>query len=1141
MTFRQLLEGLVAAGGTLALHNGRVRLTAPSGRLSEALLRDLRAKEDEVRRFLEARQGDLSGRIGLGSCQRPRNLPLSYAQQRLWFVDRLERGTSTQYNVLAGHRLRGPLDRGALERAINMIVERHESLRTHFEETGGGPVQVIEPVLRIPLAVEDLSELGEAEQQKRIADAMRLERKRAFDLASGPLLRTKLLKVGEQEHILLRAMHHIVSDGWSQAVLNRELLVLYEAYREGRGNPLKPLPVQYADFALWQRERLEGGALEEGLAYWKNQLEGMPERLELPTDRPRPAVQTFEAEVCETSLSAELSEALRRLSRENQATQYMTLLAAFAVLLSRYSGQDDIVVGSPIANRQEQQLEDLIGFFVNMLVMRVRVKGDKTFRELLHDVRKTALEAYQHQDVPFERLVEELVPERNLNTTPLYQVLFAIEHLGSDKSRSKEIMVKKISCNQLRVGYDIEVHIYEVNGTVDLYWGYNRDLFDRWRIEQMVRHYVRILEEVTADSEQDVGSIDLLSDEERRRMLEEYNDTGREASRATLPELFEAQVERTPEAIAVVYQDRRLTYSELNRRKHELARYLVGLGVVPEDTVGIFMDRSELMVVAVLAVLTCGAAYVPFDVGMPSKRIELVRKAVNCKIILTQSKNFEHLPSEGGAVVAIDAMDGGDHRDNPNGCMLTRRIVDSMAAYVLYTSGSTGLPKGVVVEHRQIVNYLLGFKERTGFAKPASFAMVQPLFVDSSATVLYAAIIGGACLHIIPEDMAGDSAALAQYFQEESVDCLKIAPSHLAALQSGSQPEGFLPRRLLVVGGEKSRQEWLGGLKETVPSCAVFNHYGPTETTVGVLMHRVRGRDTDSQCEVTPIGRPLVNVKAYVFDAYLQPTPTGVGGELYIGGAGIARGYLGLPGLTAERFVADLYGDAGDRMYRTGDLVKRLQDGALEFMGRVDDQVKIRGFRVELGEIETVIRGLEYVRDAVVVAQEDEWGAKSLSGYVVVDEDSNLGLESVLRRLRERLPEYMVPRGIVLVDELPLTPHGKVDRKALPAATPVSLNNVRLAQTSDEKLLCGLMADLLKVDQVGLDSNFFELGGHSLLAMTLVNRVRATTGVELALREIFMANTVEDICTTLTLALAASAKTRAANESTDQGIEERYL
>src|SRR6266849_3483094 len=659
--------------------------------------------------------------IRIASQTRPERLPCSYAQQRLWFIDQLE-GSSTEYNMPEALRLKGELDGEALERAINTIVERHESLRTHFAAVDGEPVQVIEEGLQIAVRVEDLSGLGVEEQEEATRAAMRREVEEAFDLSRGPLLRVKVLKLGREEHILLRTMHHIVSDGWWEGVFNREFMQLYGAYRGGGGgeNPLAPLRVQYADYTLWQREWLEGGALEEGLAYWKEQLAGIPERLEFRTDGPRPSVQTFAAEAYRISLSKELGEGLKRQGQEKGATLYMTLLAAFAVLLSRYSGQDDIVVGSPIANRQDASLEDLIGFFVNTLVMRVRVKPEMSFGELLGEVRRTALEAYEHQEVPFEKLVEELSPQRSLNTTPVFQVMFAVQNAPWVGPQMKDLEMAAFRGDEPRVGFDLEMYAWEQEGQIELYWLYNSDLFDRWRVEQMARHYVRVLESVAADANRRVGEVELLGVAERHQVLEEWNSTTHTVPQATLPELFEAQVEKSPEAVAVVFEEEQLSYWELNERANRLAHYLIGRGVGPEDIVGICLERSLEMVVAILGVLKAGAAYLPLDPVYPKERLAFIAKDAGPVMIVTSSDLVAKLPETLTRVELDDRQIEGalgevTSRDSGQGIPI-RKFRSSNAAYVMYTSGSTGKPKGVVVQHGALAAFFQGILGQVRFA-----------------------------------------------------------------------------------------------------------------------------------------------------------------------------------------------------------------------------------------------------------------------------------------------------------------------------------------------------------------------------------------------------------------------------------------
>ena len=645
------------------------------------------------------------GRSALVAGRRPEKLPLSHAQQRLWFINRLE-GTSVEYNMPWALHLKGELDGTALEQALNAIAERHESLRTRFVEVEGEPFQVIEPECQIKLAVEDMSSEEGSGQQERVQEELRSEARMPFDLIRGPVLRVKLLRLGVQDHVLLRTMHHIVSDGWSEGVFTRELMVLYEAFREGRENPLRPLRVQYADFALWQRKWLEGGALDRGLSYWKEQLAGIPARLELPADRPRPALQTFAGEACIMTLSAAQVTALKRLSQNHQSTLYMTLLAAFGMLLSRYSGQDDIVVGSPIANRQEEQLEELIGFFVNSLVMRVRVQREMSFGELLGQVRQTALAVYEHQDVPFERLVEELSPERSLNTTPLFQVMFAVQNARMDKQQLKQLEVNPVNGGELRVRFDLEVHAFERGGEMTVSWLYNRDLFDRWRMEQMSRHYVRMLDGVVREPGCAVGRVEMLSAKERHQLLYDWNETATAfPADKCVHQLFEEQVARTPDAIAVVSEDEELTYAELNAKANRLAHHLRDLGVKPDDRVAICLERGFEMIVAMLGVLKAGGAYLPLDSDYPIERLRLMLQDAQPIALLTHTKVRELLSGIGGKLPVVVLKDAAELELYPESNLdcSTIGVTPNHLAYVIYTSGSTGVPKGVMVEHGGIV------------------------------------------------------------------------------------------------------------------------------------------------------------------------------------------------------------------------------------------------------------------------------------------------------------------------------------------------------------------------------------------------------------------------------------------------------
>ena len=955
-----------------------------------------------IRTLFEAPSvGQLSTRLSEGTRKRtalerqarPERMPLSYAQQRLWFLDRLGE-TSTEYNMPGALRLRGELNREALEKAINRIVERHESLRTHFEEKDGEPEQVIEAGLRIEVPVEDLSELEEGAQQERIAAAMRREGEEPFDLARGPMLRMKVLKLGEQDHILLRTMHHIVSDGWSEGVFNREFEILYEAYREGRESPLKPLGVQYADFAIWQRSWLDGGALDEGLKYWKEQLEGIPERLELPVDRARPVVQTFAAEECHTVLSGEMTAGLKRVSQENQATLYMTLLAAFGVLMSRYSGQEDIVVGSPIANRQEAQLEEMIGFFVNTLVMRMRVEGGMSFRELLGEVRQTALEAYQYQEVPFERLVEELSPERSLNTTPVFQVSFAVQNAPWESQRMKGLEVEPVGGGELRVRYDLEVHTWERGGQIGLYWLYNRDLFDRWRMEQMARHYERVLEAIVGDPDQAIGRVDVLETKERRRILEEWNATAQEVPEGTLPELFEAQVGKTPDAVAVVFEEQSLSYRELNERANRLAHYLIGQGVGPEDIVAIAVPRSMEMIVGLLGILKAGAAYLPLDPEYPAERLRFMMEDADPVCVLTTSEVAERLPGSGLRRIFLD--DPGTNRifgeqpaRTPTNGERIRPLRSANPAYMIYTSGSTGKPKGVVVTHQNVVRLFGATEDWFRFGPRDVWTLFHSYAFDFSVWEIWGPFLHGGRLVVVPFLISRSPTEFLKFLVREGITVLNQTPSAFYQLMQADREDPDLGRilalRYVVFGGETLQLWRLEDWYQRHPNSplTLINMYGITEMTVHVS-YLALDQSTVKAKANSLIGYGIPDLRIYVLDRNLEPVPVGVAGELYIAGAGLARGYLRRPGLTAERFVADPNGKPGTRMYRTGDLARWRSDGNLEFLGRVDDQVKIRGFRIELGEVEAALRSDERVRDAVVMVREDQPGEKRLVGYVVL-------------------------------------------------------------------------------------------------------------------------------------------------------------
>ncbi len=1045
-----------------------------------------------------------TGRPSLVQQQRPERLPLSYAQQRLWFLDRLA-GNSTEYNMPVALRLRGELHRQALEQTINTIISRHETLRTHFDEIEGAPIQIIEPELWIEIPVDDLSQLDEQEQQTRVTARLREQVSCPFDLTRGPLLRVNLLKLGERDHILLRTMHHIVSDGWSEGVFNREFTQLYEAFCQGRENPLKPLSVQYADFALWQRQWLEQERLQAELAYWKQQLAGIPERLELPTDRVRPPVQTFQGEFSQMILSGQQVDGLKRLSQSQQATLYMTLLAGFALLLERYSGQEEIVVGSPIANRQEAQLEEMIGFFVNTLVMRMRVNGEKSVEELVSEARRIALEAYEHQDVPFERLVEELSPQRSLNTTPVFQVVFALQNAPLVAERMKGLEVELVMGAQLQVHCDLEVHVWEEKGELAIYWLYNRELFDRWRMEQMGRHYLRVLEAMVSDAQRKIAGINLLGEQDRIQILEEWNQTRREVRETTVVELFEEQVRRSPGAVAVIYQEQELTYGELNERANQLAHLLQAMGVGPEVCVGLCLERSVELVVGMLGILKAGAAYLPLDVEYPLDRLLFMLVNAQVSIILTQQYLRERLGSSQCNLIFIDT-DLTALRSNTESSPLTKVASENIAC-VLYTSGSTGEPKGVMVSHGALHNHMLWMQESFALSESDRVLQKTPFSFDASVWEFYAPLLVGAQLVIAKPGGHRDSAYLVSEIAEREVNIVQVVPKLLQSMVEEEGWERCTKLKRLFCGGEALTWDLVEKF-QSVSGASLINLYGPTEATIDASYWEC---SEGLRLESVLIGRPISNTRMYVLDGNLQPVPVGVAGELYIAGAGLARGYLKRPALTADRFVGDPYGEPGMRMYRTGDLARWRADGNLEFLGRADQQVKIRGFRIEPGEIEAALRELPEVAQAVVVAREDTPGEKRLAGYVVPAPGRSIDFTSVRQQLARRLPDYMVPVAMVELEALPLTPNGKLDRKALPEPELISTSVWRAPRSPHEEILCSLFAEVLGLERMGIDDNFFELGGHSLLATRLVSRVRATLGAELAIRTLFESPSVAQL------------------------------
>jgi amino acid adenylation domain-containing protein len=1028
--------------------------------------------------------------------------PLSLDQEHLWFVDQKEAG-SFAYNISSSFHIKGRLDICAMELSFNEIIRRHESLRTTFPAVDGIPYQHIAPPTTMALRRIDISgrpEEGREEEMRRIILA---EERAPFDLARGPLFRAVLLKLGETEHRLSMTLNHIITDRWSFSLLWRELTVLYDAFSHGRPSPLPELPIQFADYAVWQREWLQGEVLESRLDYWKKHLAGSSFRLELPTDRPRPAIQTFRGKRHYSVQSKELWSALKALSQRENVTLYTTILAAFYTFLHRYTGQEDIIVGSPFANRNRVETEGLIGYLLNMLALRTDVSGNPTFRELLARVREVTTGALANNELPFGKLVQELRPERDLSRSAIFQVTYVLVDFQDSVIEHPALEMKRVETEAASAKFDLMLGVRDKAEEPLLIFEYCTDLFEHSTVERMMRHFETLLEGIAADPEQRLSALPLLTAPEQLRMLEEWNATGCEYPKdRCLNQLFEEQAARTPERVAVVCEERQLSYRELNARANQLAHRLRSLGVGPEARVGVLLERSLEMLVGLLGVLKAGGAYVPLEPGHPQQRLAYMLEESGAQVLLTEERLLEDLKAYEGRAIRLDAewdeiaresdqnLCGGAHLDN--------------LAYVIFTSGSTGKPKGVAVAHRQVLNYVNGIQERLDFPRGGSFATVSTFSADLGNTMIFPSLCFGGTLHVISQERASDASALADYFDRHPIDCLKIVPSHLTALLGGANPARVLPRRRLVLGGEAARRALVEKVEALAPECAVVNHYGPTETTVGVLTYHAATGEGASSCATLPIGRPIANTRVYIVDAYMRPVPVNVPGELYIGGDGLARGYINRPGLTVERFIPDPFSrEPGARLYRTGDVARWLPEGVVEFLGRADGQVKLHGFRIELGEVEAMLAMHPDVREVAVTVREDEAGDKRLAAYVVARRE-DLAVAELRRYAKQRVPGHMIPSSFVLLEELPLTPNGKIDRWRLPAPEQsVPAESRVAARTPVEVILCGLWSEVLRVESVGVEDNFFELGGHSLMITQLVSRVREVFGVELALRALF--------------------------------------
>ncbi|WP_439949166.1 non-ribosomal peptide synthetase DhbF [Bacillus subtilis] len=1079
-----------------------------------------------------------SARPALQRAERPEKIPLSFAQRRLWFLHCLE-GPSPTYNIPVAVRLSGELDQGLLKAALYDLVCRHESLRTIFPESQGTSYQHI---LDADQAHPELhvTEIAEKELSDRLAEAVRY----SFDLAAEPAFRAELFVIGPDEYVLLLLVHHIVGDGWSLTPLTRDLGTAYAARCHGRSPEWAPLAVQYADYALWQQELLgnednPNSLIAGQLAFWKETLKNLPDQLELPTDYSRPAEPSHDGDTIHFRIEPEFHKRLQELARTNRVSLFMVLQSGLAALLTRLGAGTDIPIGSPIAGRNDDALGDLVGLFINTLVLRTDTSGDPSFRELLDRVRKVNLAAYDNQDLPFERLVEVLNPARSRATHPLFQIMLAFQNTPDAELHLPD-MESSLRINSVgSAKFDLTLEISEdrlADGTPNGMEGlleYSTDLFKRETAQALADRLMRLLEAAESDPDKQIGNLDILAPEERSSMVTDWQSVSEKIPHACLPEQFEKQAALRPDAIAVVYENQALNYAELNERANRLARMLISEGVGPEQFVALALPRSLEMAVGLLAVLKAGAAYLPLDPDYPADRIAFMLKDAQPAFIMTNTKAANHIPPvENVPKIVLDDPELAEKlntypAENPKNKDRTQPLSPLNTAYVIYTSGSTGVPKGVMIPHQNVTRLFAATEHWFRFSSDDIWTMFHSYAFDFSVWEIWGPLLHGGRLVIVPHHVSRSPEAFLRLLVKEGVTVLNQTPSAFYQFMQAEREQPDLGQalslRYVIFGGEAlelSRlEDWYNRHPENRPQ--LINMYGITETTVHVSYIEL-DRSMAALRANSLIGCGIPDLGVYVLDERLQPVPPGVAGELYVSGAGLARGYLGRPGLTSERFIADPFGPPGTRMYRTGDVARLRADGSLDYVGRADHQVKIRGFRIELGEIEAALVQHPQLEDAAVIVREDQPGDKRLAAYVIPSEET-FDTAELRKYAAERLPDYMVPAAFMTMKELPLTPNGKLDRKALPAPDFAAAVTGRGPRTPQEEILCDLFMEVLHLPRVGIDDRFFDLGGHSLLAVQLMSRIREALGVELSIGNLFEAPTVAGLAERLEMGSSQSA------------------
>ncbi len=1110
MHFIKFLSYLAEKDIRLWVEDGNLRFSAAEGAFTDEIKQEVIRRKPELIEFFS--QAKRANQQEIPVIPHDGNLLLSYAQQRFWFLNQLDPNNAA-YNIPATLRIKGTLHIDVLNRSITEVIRRHEILRTVIIEEDGEPRQKILPAEQISIIPEDLI----CQHSENATDALiRTAAEEAFApfcLATGPLLRTRIIRISESEHVFLATLHHIAADGWSLGILVSEIATHYKIYSLNQSSPLPDLSIQYADYAHWQRSTVNDDKLQQQLEYWERQLQAVPV-LHLPTDKARPAVSNNSGNYYAFNIDKQLCFQLNQLSQQQGATLFMMLLAAFNVLLSRYSNQDDICLGTPIANRENTALEPLIGCFINTLAIRCDLSGEPSFLELLGRIKETTKAAFQHQDIPFEHVVDKLVTQRDLSTTPLFQSMFIMQNIPADRS----ITLPGLTFEPIEIGkrvakFDLKLAVSEEGDQLNCEFEFRSELFETKTIKRFADHYIRLLTQIVDTPQKKLSAFELLEQEELT-LLDRWNNTQQTASTSYrgIHQLFEQQAILTPDRIAFVCGSEQLSYGQLNLLANKQAHQLLASSIDLSKPVAIYLQRSTQLIIAMLATLKAGAAYIAIDHEYPADRIAQILDEGKPDLVITHTLMQTHLPEQQARfVVDSPGEDGGNNFfENPDIALQCSDL-----AYIIFTSGSTGVPKGVAIEHQQLSSYVEALQARLQLPDNASYAMVSTIAADLGNTMLYGALCNGGCLHLIDKDTALLGDALGSYFRHHQIDCLKIVPTHMRAVLDCSSPRDVIPERYLILGGETLHWDLVAQIQQFKPSCQLVNHYGPSESTIGVSCHLLSNGENQHSATV-PVGHPFNNVTFYIVDKNLNRLPVGIPGELLIGGNQLARGYLNREDLTEAQFIANPF-DEG-RLYRTGDLARYLDNGEVEHLGRIDRQIKIRGYRIELGEIENKLQALPEVKTAVVTPYTAA-GNLSLVAYVVanprkseLNTSDNVSCDGQTLRatLQEQLPDYMVPNTIVMVDEIPITSNGKINFQALPKPDFNQHSDQAFIAPSNEleAQLAQIWSEILAVEKIGVKDDFFSLGGHSLLATRLLSRIQQQLAVALPLRSLFEHTTI---------------------------------